>query len=129
MKFRKDKDILIYLGMSAIMILSGLVLSIYIDPPPIGLSLGGLILFISGLYLSTKPKKEVLMDERVIRINEKAGYHAYSIIMSFVVFLWIADIYLKLNMKLSDGIIPIALIGVYAFLILRYYFGKKGDIE
>lgn len=89
----------------------------------------GLILFISGPYISTKPKTEVLMDERVIRINEKAGSHAYWIIMSFIVFLWIADIYLNLNMKLSDGIIPIALIGVYSFFILRYHFGKKGVAE
>lgn len=128
MKFRKDKDILIYLGMSAGMILLGLILSIFILPMPVGLILGGLILFISGLYAATKPKTEVMMDERVIRINEKAGYHAYWIIMAFVGFLWIADIYMKLNMKLSEGIIPIALIGVYSFLIIRYYFGKKGEI-
>lgn len=128
MKFRKDKDILIYLGMSAGMILLGLVLSIFIRPLPIGLILGGLILFISGLYAATKPKTEVMMDERIIRINERAGYHAYWIIMAFVGFLWMADVYFKLNMKFIDGVIPIALIGVYAFFILRYYFGKKGEI-
>lgn len=125
MKFRKDRDILIILVISTVMILSGLMLSKFIDPPPIGLSLGGLILFISGLYFSTKPKSDVMMDERIIRINEKAGSHAYWIIMSLVSFFWIADIYLKLNLKLSDGIIPIALIGVYSYFILRYYFGKK----
>ncbi len=65
------------------------------------------------------------MDERVIRINEKAGYHAYWIVMAFVGFLWVADIYFKLNMKFSEGIIPIAIIGVYSFLVIRYYFGRK----
>ncbi len=129
MKFRKDKDILIYLGMSIIMILLGLVLSIFIHPPPIGLILGGLILFISGLYVATKPKTEVMIDERIIRINEKAGSHAYWIVMAFVGFLWVADVYFKLNMKFSEGIIPIAIVGVYAFFVLRYYFGKKGDVE
>ncbi len=113
--------------MSTIMILAGVVLSIFIRPSPIGLVLGGLILFISGLYVARKPRTEVVIDERIGRINEKAGYFAYWILLDFVGLLWIMDIYLNLNMKLSDGAIPLTLIGVYSFFILRYYFGKKGD--
>jgi uncharacterized membrane protein len=70
-----------------------------------------------------------MIDERVLRINEKAGYHTYWMIMGIAGVLWVLDIYLKLNMNLSDGLALITFFGLYAFLVLRYYFGKKGDTE
>ena len=129
MKFRKDRDILIFLGISIAMILSGAILSIFFRPPPFGLILAGLVLFISGLFAASKPRTEVMMDERVKRINEKAGYHAYWMMMSAVGFLWVADIYLPMNMKLWEGMNIIAFIGIFSFFILRYYFEKKGGVE
>lgn len=129
MKFRKDRDILIFLGISVAMMITGAVLSLFFRPPPFGLILAGLVLFISGLFAATKPGTEVMMDERVKRINEKAGYHAYWMMMSAVGFLWVADIYIQLNMKLWEGMNTIAFIGIFSFLILRYYFEKKGGVE
>ena len=79
--------------------------------------------------MGTKPRTDVMIDERFLRINEKAGYNAYWMIMGIAGFLWVMDIYLKLNMNLSDGLALITFIGLYAFLILRYYFRKKGDAE
>ncbi len=132
MKFRKDKDILRFIGMGLGMILLGAIISLFIQSIffiGFGFILGGLALLVSGLYTGTKPRTDVMIDERVLRINEKAGYHTYWMIMGIAGFLWVLDIYLKLNMNLSDGVALITFIGVYAFLVLRYYFGKKGDAE
>jgi uncharacterized membrane protein len=132
MKFRKDKDILRFIGMSLVMILLGAIISLFIQSVffiGFGFILGGLALLVSGLYTGTKPRTDVMMDERVLRINEKAGYHTYWMIMGIAGLLWVLNIYLKLNMNLSDGLALITFVGVYAFLILRYYFGKKGDVQ
>jgi uncharacterized membrane protein len=132
MKFRKDTDILRFIGMGLGMIFLGAIISLFIQSISFigfGLILGGLALSVSGLYTGTKPRTDVMIDERVLRINEKAGYHTYWMIMGIAGFLWVLDIYLKLNMNLSDGLALITFIGVYAFLILRYYFGKKGDVN
>ncbi len=129
MKFRKDRDILIFLGISVAMMLTGAVLSLFFRPPPFGLILAGLALFISGLFAASKPRTEVMIDERLKGINEKAGYHAYWMMMSAVGFLWVADIYLSLNMKLWEGMNIIAFIGIFSFFILSYYFEKKGGVE
>jgi len=132
MKFRKDKDILHFIGMSLGMVLLGAIISLFIHSIffiGFGFILGGLALLVSGLYTGTKPRTDVMIDERVLRINEKAGYHTYWMIMGIAGVLWVLDIYLKLNMNLSDGLALITFFGLYAFLVLRYYFGKKGDTE
>ncbi len=129
MKLRKDRDILIFLGIGVAMMSSGAVLSIFFRPSPIGLILAGLVLFISGLFAATKPRTEVMMDERIKKINEKAGYHAYWMMMSAVGFLWVADIYIPTNMRLWEGMNIIAFIGIFSFFIFRYHFEKRGDVE
>jgi uncharacterized membrane protein len=132
MKFRKDTDVLRFIGMGLGMILLGAIVVLFIQSIffiGFGLILGGLALSVSGLYTGTKPGTDVMIDERVLRINEKAGYHTYWMIMGIAGFLWVLDIYLKLNMNLSDGLALITFFGVYAFLIFRYYFGKKGDVK
>ncbi|CAG0979809.1 MAG: hypothetical protein OIN86_02875 [Candidatus Methanoperedens sp.] len=132
MKFRRDKDFLGFLGMSLGMIFLGAIISLFIQSIffiGFGFILGGLALLVSGLYTGSKPGTEVMINERVLRINEKAGYHTYWMIMGIAGFLWVLDIYLKLNMNLSDGLALITFTGLYAFLVLRYYFGKKGVEE
>lgn len=132
MKFRKDKDILRFIGMGLGMILLGAIISLFIQSIffiGFGFIMGGLALLVSGLYTGSKPRTDVMIDERVLRINEKAGYHTYWMIMGIAGVLWVLDIYLKLNMNLSDGLALITFFGLYAFLVLRYYFGKKGDAE
>lgn len=68
MKFRKDKDILRFLGMSLGMVFLGVIISLLNQPINIiggGLILGGLVLLVTGLYVSTKPKEYFISDERV----------------------------------------------------------------
>ena len=84
MKFRRDKDILRFLGMSLGMVFLGVIISLLSSPIFIiggGLILGGLVLLVTGLYVSTKPKEYFIPDERVIKNSDKAGHHAFWLIL------------------------------------------------
>lgn len=109
------------------MILVGLLLSIFqIHPLGGGLILGGAALFISNLYYTRKPESETIADERIKRINERAGYYAF-----WIVLLSSTAIYL---MSLSDLFEPssgdlheiIVLLGLYSWFFLRFYLSKRG---
>ena len=131
MKIRKDKDVLGLLVGGLGMILLGMLMWIFLRPQVLGggLILGGLVLLISCLITATKPKTDVMMDERYTRVNEKAGYNAFWIIMGCIGILWIADLYWSLNMKFRDIEVLLVCIGLYSFLIIRFYYNKKGDVE
>ncbi|HDM36679.1 MAG TPA: DUF2178 domain-containing protein, partial [Candidatus Syntrophoarchaeum butanivorans] len=67
-----------YLGIS--MILIGVLLWLLnIYPLGGGLILGGVLLLISNMYYARKPETETITDERIERINDKAGHYAFWI--------------------------------------------------
>ena len=80
------------------MILLGILLWLLnIYPLGGGLILGGVLLLISNIYYTRKPKTETIIDERIKRINDKAGtvpldnrfipiYHSFfgSILMRYL---------------------------------------------
>ena len=126
MKIRKDKDILRFLGMSLGVVLLGLIMwRFQIYSIGGGLILGGIILTIMCLFIATKPKEYFTQDERSKRINEKAGYHTFWIIIGSIVLLGIVDLYSKLMFK--DVYAPLYIIGMFSWIILRWYYSKKGE--
>ena len=131
MKFRRDKDILRFLGMSLGMVFLGVIISLLSSPIFIiggGLILGGLVLLVTGLYVSTKPKEYFIPDERVIKNSDKAGHHAFWLILSVITILNMIEIYSPSSIKYLDGSTVILLVGIYSFMILRWYYNKKGDV-
>ncbi len=135
MKFRKDRDILKFIGVSFGFVLVGIIILLFIQPIAIigiiSIS-SGLMGLIIGLRLASKPKDYFMEDERSVRIKEKAGYYAYEVMVSvaaIIMFLWIV----KLSPSLTpsndflDGILLVWVIGLYSFLILNWYYNKKGD--
>ena len=92
MKIRKDKDILRFLGMGLGLVLLGIII-LWIVPDVVGRTwtfpyvIGGLFIFggitltIMSLYTATKTREDLIQDERSVRINEKAGYHAFWILI------------------------------------------------
>ncbi|MCX9015034.1 MAG: DUF2178 domain-containing protein [Candidatus Methanoperedens sp.] len=79
MKFRKDKDILKFIGFSLSAILIGIIIFLYIQ----AISIWGFILIIGGvigmfivLLVTFKIRQELIEDERTVRAREKAGYYA-----------------------------------------------------
>ncbi len=135
MKFRKDKDIIKFIGFSLSAILIGIFIFLYVQSISIFgfiLIFSGLIGFIIVLQVASKPRHDLIEDERSIRVREKAGYHA------FLVLLYIAVIVILLRMlklspsltpsfELSEGARHLWLIGIFAFVILRWHYNSKGE--
>ncbi len=133
--FRKDRKTVLFLGFFLFMILIGALINVFIRPmrfAGIFLIICGLIGLITGVRIATKPIDHFKEDERSDHIKEKAGYH------TFWAILYIAAIIILLRMlKLSPSLTPsydlsegarhLWLIGVLVFLILRWYYNKRGE--
>lgn len=134
MKLRKDKDILRFLGICLVVVLLGATMLIFQTPSKAvsflggGLILAGLIMFVMALYAATKPKTDLIVDERVARINEKAGYNAGWIVLLSVTVLFWADKIWSLNIELEDMYWTTLFVGAYSWLLLRWYYNKRSEI-
>jgi uncharacterized membrane protein len=136
MKMRTDRKILLASGISMMSVLLGvLVFRFQTDNKAllfVGINLitVGLFIFITTLYAATttKPKTELVADERVMRINEKAGYTAGWLIMLSVMLMFWADKIWSLNLELKDMYTMTLMVGIYSFLILRWYYNRRGEI-
>ena len=134
MKLRKDKDILSFIGVGLITILLGSVaLFFQIGSKTImvlgGISiLVGIMMCIMALVASTKPKSELVQDERITRINEKAGYVAFWIVLLAVTILYWADKIWSLGVELKDMYSAVLLFGLYLWFILRWFYNKRSVI-
>lgn len=91
-----------------------------------GLILGGLVLLVTGLYVSTKPKEYFIPDERVTKNTDKAGYHAFWLVLLVITILNMIEIYAPSSINYLDASTMIILVGIYSFMILRWYYNKKG---
>jgi len=134
MKLRKDKDILRFLGIGLVVVLLGATMLIFQTPSKAvsflggGLILAGLIMFVMALYAATKPKTDLIVDERVARINEKAGYNAgWIVLLSVTVLFWADKIWL-LNIELEGMYWTTLFVGAYSWLLLRWYYNKRSEI-
>ncbi|MDP3103493.1 MAG: DUF2178 domain-containing protein [Candidatus Methanoperedens sp.] len=130
MKLRTDKDILRLLAIGIGMILAGIVLELY---APVfiggGFILGGAAFTIMVLYIATKPKEEVMEDERSAKVMDRAGHHAFWIVLNLIIILTLADTFDILSVEFRNARILILFIGIYSFLILRWHYNKKGDVQ
>ena len=136
MKIRTDKKILLTSGIGlGSTLLGALVFRFQADNKAllfvgVNLIICGLFLFIVALYAATttKPITERVADERVTRINEKAGYTAGWLIMLSVTLMFWADGIWSLNLELKDMYIMVILVGIYSFFIFKWYYSRKGDV-
>ncbi len=131
MRLRKDKDILSFIGVGLITILLGSVALFFQTYSKTIMVLGGIsilvgiMMCIMALVASTKPKSELIQDERITRINEKAGYTAFWIVLLTVTILYWADKIWSLNIELKDMYSVVLLVGIYSWLVLRWHYNKK----
>ena len=135
MKLRWDKDILKFIRIALGVILLGVAIFMVRQQARArlclggGLIIGGMIMLVMAFYAATKSKTEIGADERIMRINEKAGYNAGWLIMLAVTLLFWADKIWSLNVELKDMYYTTIFVGIYSWLILRWYYGRKGDKE
>ncbi len=130
MKFRKDKDVLQYLGVGLGIIALGIVLLMFFHANAgIIFVISGSIVVVIGLSLATKPRDFFLQDERSIRINEKAGNYAFWAIMTAVVGMYVLKVARLWIPDFMDVYSAVLFTGIYVYVILRWHFNKKGDAE
>lgn len=133
MKLRMDKNIVQFFGMSLVMILSGALMVVFFQAKQVqmfgaGIIFGGIMLALMGLYNSTKPKDYFIQDERSVRIKERAGYHALLIILVMISFIQLIDIFWKLNIQFKGVASILFVVGVYSWVVLRWYYNKRCEI-
>ena len=130
MKFRRDKHILRFMLISAGMILLGTIISLFIQSMFFvggGLVLGGFVLLVTGLYTSTKPKEYIIPDERIKKNIDKAGYHAFCLVLLTIGIFNMIEMASPLSIKYLDASTVILLVGIYSFILLKWHYNKKGD--
>lgn len=136
MKIRTNKKILLASGIGLLSVLLGVLAFQFQTYSKALLFVGinligfGLFIFIAALYAATttKPKTELVADERVTRINEKAGYTAGWLIMLSVTLMFWADKIWSLNLELKDMYTMTLMVGIYSFLMLRWYYNRRGEV-
>ncbi|MDA0524747.1 DUF2178 domain-containing protein [Methanococcoides alaskense] len=125
MKIRKDKYTLRGLALILGMLVLGLVLwQFQFYGGGASLIFMGLMLTVIFLHAATKPREYFIRDERTVRINEKAGYHAFLILLICISILTITNWFTEVLYK--DVSAPLAIIATGSWLILRWYYDKKG---
>jgi len=91
-----------------------------------GVFIAGLTLILIGLYWARKPETELRLDERMQRINERAGYFALWITVGTTTILFWVSIYFPDRFRTVNILELIMLVGIYAFFIIRFYYNRKG---
>jgi uncharacterized membrane protein len=136
MKKRKDKDILRFLGMGLGLVLLGIII-LRIVPDVVGRTwtfpyvigglfiLGGTMLIIMSLCTATKTKEDLVQDERSVRINEKAGYHAFWIVIGTMALVQLIAMFWRLNLNYKSVSPDIFIVGMFSFVILRWYYNRR----
>ncbi len=131
MNIRDDKKIMFVMGVS----LSVIVLAIAIlafgttSSAQVFLSLGlivaGLLMFAILLHTATKPETELVADERVTRVNEKAGNSAFWLVLISITILFWSDRVWSIGVELVDLYYAAMVVGTISWSVLRWYYNKK----
>lgn len=136
MKIRKDKDILRCLGMGLGMVLLGIII-LWIVHDVVGRTwtfpyviggifiLAGIMLIIMSLCTATKTREDLVQDERSVRINEKAGYHAFWILIGTISLVQLMAMLWRLNLNYKSVSPDIFIVGMFSFVVLRWYYNRR----
>ncbi len=85
----------------------------------------GIILTLMCLYTATKTKEDLIQDERSVRINEKAGYHAFWILIGTLALVQLIAMFWRLNLNYKSVSPDIFFAGLFSFVILRWYYNRR----
>jgi uncharacterized membrane protein len=133
MKFRRDKDILRFSGIAALLILAGiLMMSLLSGPTYFGIGsvliIAGVIAIVIAIGVAARPKEDLIQDERSVRVNEKAGYHAFWILLATLALVQSIAMFGRLDLSYKGVSPDIFFVGMLSFVILRWYYNRRDDI-
>ena len=132
MKFRKDKDIMRFAGIAILLILTGILMMSFLSGPTypgIGFSLilMGIVAIIIAIITAARPKEDLIQDERSERIKEKAGYHAFVILLVTISLVQVISMFGRLNLDYRSVSTNLFLVGMWSWIILKWYYNRRGD--
>ena len=87
--------------------------------------LGGITLIMMSLCNATKTREDLVQDERSVRINEKAGYHAFWILLGTIALVQLMAMLWRLNLNYKSVSPDIFIVGMFSFVILRWYYNRR----
>ncbi len=130
MKFRTDKYILIPMSMAIGMLITGILLSYFMPSLFFAriLIIVGTMLSVTGVYVATKPIEYFMPDERTNKNTDKAGYHAFWIMVNVVIILNLIDMFTSVSIEYKYAGLLIFIIGIFSLYTLRWYYNKKGGL-
>jgi uncharacterized membrane protein len=132
MKIKNKKDALVIGGLLAgtVTVLGGIINCLHsYDFKHCSLIWVGLLILGSALYAMRRPETEVLPDERVTRINEKAGYVAFWLVLILITLLFWSDRTWSIGIELVDMYYAAMSVGIISWSVLRWYYNKKGALS
>ena len=88
----------------------------------------GLLMFAILLHAATKPETELVADERVARINEKAGNTAFWLVLVSITILFWSDRAWSIGIELGDLYYAAMVVGTISWSVLRWHYSRKGDV-
>ena len=132
MKFRIDKDIRRFSGIAVILIITGILMMSFLPGLTyfgIGsvLIIMGVIAIVIAIGVAARPKEDMIQDERSVRVKEKAGYHAFWILLATLALVQSIAMFGRLDLSYKSVSPDIFIIGMFSFIILRWCYNRRGD--
>ena len=134
MNIREDKKIMFGMGVSLIVIVLAFAILAFGTTSRVqvflslGLIVAGLLMFAILLHAATKPETELVADERVARINEKAGNSAFWLVLISITILFWSDRAWSIGIELADMYYAAMVVGTISWSVLRWHYSRKGDV-
>ena len=134
MKFRSDKYILRFSCIAALLILVGILMMSFLSGPiyfGIGsvLIIMGVIAIIMAIITAARPKEDLIQGERSVRVNEKAGYHAFWILLVTMSLVQLISMFGRLNLDYRSVSPNLFIVGIWSWIILKWYYNRRGDVR
>jgi uncharacterized membrane protein len=134
MKFRKDEYTLRFSGIAALLILVGILMMSFLPGstyPGIGFALiiMGIVAIIIALITAARPKEDLMQDERSVRVKEKAGYHTFLILLVTMSLVQLISMFGRLNFDYRSVSPTLFIVGMWSWIILKWYYNRRGDVR
>ena len=134
MNIREDKNIMFGIAVSLSVIVLAAAILTFGAPSramsfiSLGLIVAGMLIFAISLHAATKPETELVADERVTRVNEKAGNTAFWLVLISVTILSWSDRACLIRVELVDICYAAMFVGLSSWSVLRWHYSRKGDV-
>jgi len=134
MNIRTDTKIKLSMGVSISVIAVGVAILAFWTPSraqfffSMGLIVAGMLIFTILLHATTKPETELVADERIARINERAGNSAYWMVLISMTILFGSDRAWSIGIEIADMYYAAMFVGIISRNLLRWYYNRKGDV-